>query len=140
MLLHLHLMALAPDSLIARKRGEAEAVVSLDNDLHGRAASLLVDDLFTHGAHLVALVALEGRLAERAGVVLPAPTFAESTGTFVNNEGRAQRSFSVLAPEDETQEEWRWLRDLMERLGRQEGRGWHDVDDVTAALEMDLPQ
>ena len=127
-------------AIAAVARAEADAVVILDNDLHRRAASLLVDDLYAHGAHIVALAALEGRVTERADVVLPAPTFAESTGTFVNHEGRAQRSFSVLAPEGETQEEWRWIRDLMERLGRQEGRGWRDIDDVTAALEMDLPQ
>ncbi|MCX6371566.1 MAG: NADH-quinone oxidoreductase subunit NuoG [Actinobacteria bacterium] len=129
-----------PQAIAAVARGEADAVVTLDNDLHRRAASLLVDDLFAHEAHVVALAALEGRLTERADVVLPAPTFAESTGTFVNHEGRAQRSFSVLAPEGETQEEWRWIRDLMERLSRQGGRGWRDVDDVTAALEMELPQ
>ena len=129
-----------PQAIAAVARAEADAVVTLDNDLHRRGASLLVDDLFAHEAHIVALAALEGRITERADVVLPAPTFAESTGTFVNHEGRAQRSFSVLAPDGETQEEWRWIRDLMERLGRQGGRGWRDVDDVTAALEMELPQ
>jgi len=127
-------------AIAAVARAEADAVVTLDDDLYRRAASLLVDDLFAHEAHVVALAALEGRITGRADVVLPAPTFAESTGTFVNNEGRAQRSFSVLAPEGETQEEWRWIRDLMERLGRQGGRGWRDVDDVIAALEMELPQ
>ncbi len=129
-----------PQAIAAVARAEADAVVILDTDLHRRAASLLVDDLFEHDAHVVALAALEGRVTQRADVVLPAPTFAESTGTFVNNEGRAQRSFSVLPPEGETQEEWRWLRDLMERLGSPGGRGWRDVSDVTAALEMELPQ
>jgi NADH-quinone oxidoreductase subunit G len=127
-------------AIAAVARAEADAVVTLDNDLHRRAASLLADDLFAHGAQVVALAALEGRITERADVVLPTPTFAESTGTSVNNEGRAQRSFAVLAAEGETQEEWRWIRDLMERLGRQSGRGWRDVDDVIADLEMELPQ
>ena len=45
-------------------------------------------------------------------MVLPAATFAEADGTFVNNEGRAQRFFQVFVPEGDIQESWRWLRDI----------------------------
>ena len=34
---------------------------------------------------------------------------------------------------------WRWLRELLVRLGRREARGWTTPDDVLAALEMELP-
>ena len=35
---------------------------------------------------------------------------------------------------------WRWLRELLVRLGRREARGWKTPDDVLAALEMELPR
>jgi NADH-quinone oxidoreductase subunit G len=129
-----------PQAIAAVARGEADTVVILDNDLYRRTASLLVDDLFRREPDVLALAPLEDRVTAQAGVVLPSATVAESAGTFVNNEGRAQRFSSVLAPSGETREAWRWLRDLMGRLGRQEARGWRDVDDVIAALEHDLPQ
>jgi len=129
-----------PQAIAAVARGEADTVVILDNDLYRRTASLLVDDLFRRKPDVLALAPLEDRVTAQAGVVLPSATVAESTGTFVNNEGRAQRFFSVLAPAGETREAWRWLRDLMGRLDRQEARGWRDVDDVIAALEHELPQ
>ena len=37
---------------------------------------------------------------EKADFVLPSGTFAESTGTIVNNEGRAQRYYRVLPGKD----------------------------------------
>jgi len=129
-----------PQAIAAVARGEADTVVILDNDLYRRTASLLVDDLFRREPDVLALAPLEDRITAQAGVVLPSATVAESTGTFVNNEGRAQRFFSVLPPAGETREAWRWLRDLMGRLDRQEARGWNDVDDVIAALEHELPQ
>ncbi|HZL64473.1 MAG TPA: NADH-quinone oxidoreductase subunit NuoG [Thermoleophilia bacterium] len=129
-----------PQAIAAVARGEADTVVILDNDLYRRTASLLVDDLFRREPDVLALAPLEDPVTAHAGVVLPSATVAESTGTFVNNEGRAQRFFSVLAPTGETREAWRWLRDLMGRLDRQEARGWLDVDDVIAALEHELPQ
>ena len=46
----------------------------------------------------------------------------------------------MLPPQGETQEAWRWLRDLMLRGDVKEVRGWADDGDVLAALEHDLPQ
>ena len=73
-------------------------------------------------------------------MVLPTTTYAESTGTFVNNEGRAQRFFAVLEPREGVRDAWRWLRELMRLQGRDEGSSWVTVDDVIADLERELPQ
>ena len=127
-------------AIVAVARGEADAVVVLDNDLERRTNTLLVDDLLQRRPGLVALASLPDRVTERADVVLPTTTFAESTGTFVNNEGRAQRFFAVLEPGEGVDDAWRWVRGLMRLLGRKEALGWADEDDVIAALERDLPQ
>ena len=131
-------------ALAAVARGEGEVVVVLDDDLDRRAPALLVDDLLRRDVPVVALAALEDRLTAAADVVLPAATFAEETGTWVSHEGRAQRYFAVLPPAGEcavadVRPAWRWLRELLVRLGRREARGWKTPDDVLAALEMELP-
>jgi NADH-quinone oxidoreductase subunit G len=125
--------------LAALSRGEADVLVVLDDDLDRRAPSLLVDDLLRREVPVIVLPTLADRLTARADVVLPAATFAEETGTWVNHEGRAQRYFSVLPPRDDVRPAWRWLRELLVRLGHREARGWTTPDDVLAALEMALP-
>jgi NADH-quinone oxidoreductase subunit G len=74
-----------------------------------------------------------------ADMLLPATTFAESEGTLVNNEGRAQRFFRVFPGRGEVQESWRWMRDIMKEGGRPEVRRWHSLDQVNASMARSLP-
>ncbi|RYG91648.1 MAG: hypothetical protein EON58_18935, partial [Alphaproteobacteria bacterium] len=55
--------------------------------------------------------------AQRADIVLPAASFAEKDGTFVNIEGREQKIKEALRPKGESRPDWRILADLMARLG-----------------------
>ena len=88
----------------------------------------------------MAIDSLENQTTARADIILPAGTFAESEGTLVNNEGRAQRFFKVLPPEGEIQESWRWLRDIMVAAGRLEPGAWTNLDEVMAALGAEIPE
>src|SRR5262249_36517334 len=92
----------------------------------------------THGG-VIALDYIENRTTSRADLVLPAATFAESDGTMVNNEGRAQRFFQVFAPGGEIQESWRWLRDILVAAGRREPGLWPSLDDVIAEMCVRMP-
>ena len=55
--------------------------------------------------------------AQFADVVLPASSFAEKDGTFVNIEGREQKIKQAIAPRGDSRPDWRILADLMARLG-----------------------
>ena len=121
-------------------RGAADTVVLLDNDLYRRAPGLVVDDFFSHRPLVIALATVADRTSRQADVVLPCATVAESTGTFVNNEGRAQRFFRVFAPQGDIQDPWRWLNDLGAQRDWSAQPAWADVDAVVAALEAELPQ
>jgi NADH-quinone oxidoreductase subunit G len=55
--------------------------------------------------------------ARLADVVLPAASFAEKDGTFVNIEGREQKVKQAIAPKGDARPDWRILADLMARLG-----------------------
>jgi NADH-quinone oxidoreductase subunit G len=63
-------------------------------------------------------------------LVLPSGTFAESDGTYVSSEGRAQRFFQTYVPAGDIREAWRWLG----------GSKWAKLDDVIAAIAAELPQ
>jgi NADH-quinone oxidoreductase subunit G len=89
--------------------------------------------------HVVVLDCIETRTTARAGLVLPAATFAESTGTLVNNEGRAQRFFKVFPPADDVRESWRWLGDIMVAAGRSASAPWPDYDRLVQDLVQTMP-
>jgi NADH-quinone oxidoreductase subunit G len=123
----------------AVEEGAAETLVVLENDLFRRAGESVVNRLLA-ARHTVVIDSLESSATARAEAVLPAGTFAESDGTFVSSEGRAQRFFQVFPPQPHAQESWRWLRDLMAAAGRAESSRWQALDDVLAAIGEELPE
>lgn len=56
--------------------------------------------------------------AHRADVVLPGAAYTEKNATFVNTEGRVQRSRMAVFPPGEAREDWKILRALSERVGK----------------------
>lgn len=121
------------------ENGEADTLVILENDLYRRADADFVDRLLDAARHVIVLDYLENPTTEKADVVLPAATFAEGDGTFVNNEGRAQRFLQVFVPAGDVQENWRWLRDMINLTGRDEAREWVNLDDILAAMAEAMP-
>jgi NADH-quinone oxidoreductase subunit G len=113
----------------AVRDGEADAVIILENDLYRRAPAAEVDAFLRSGTRVIALDHLDNPTTLQADVVLPAGTFAESDGTFVSSEGRAQRFFQVFVPQNEVSASWRWLKPDQ----------WHDLDDVLVAISRAIP-
>lgn len=54
--------------------------------------------------------------AARADVILPGAAFTEKSGTYVNTEGRVQRSDRALFPPGDAKEDWRIIRAFSETL------------------------
>ena len=129
------------ESAFARiERGEADTVVVLENDLYRRADRARVDSLLAK-VRLIVIDHQSHATASKAEVVLPAGSFAESDGTVVNQEGRAQRYFKVYEPgyydpRTAIRQSWEWLEDLRAHGKLTEGR---PLDQVTAALSEALP-
>jgi NADH-quinone oxidoreductase subunit G len=113
-------------------RGEADTLVALENDLYRRAAKPWVDRLLERTRQIIVLDHVLHRTAESAQLVLPAASFAESEGTFVSGEGRAQRYFAVYPPAGDIRASWRWLMDA----GRLE---WSGMEELTAACARAVP-
>ena len=110
---------------LQRMQDGAGALV-LENDLYRRAAA---QDIELGNA--VVVDSLETPTAEAAAIVLPAATYAEQTGTFVNYETRAQRFYQVFEPGDEIAPSWRWIAAVAERCAG--AASWAHIDELTAA-------
>jgi NADH-quinone oxidoreductase subunit G len=114
-------------------------VFVLENDIYRHLGVAQAEGLLRAARHVVALDGFHHATTAQADFVLPAATFAESTGTFVNNEGRAQRFFRVLEPSGDVQDSWRWIGDLLLAAGRCTSPAWRTFDDVVAALVREMP-
>jgi NADH-quinone oxidoreductase subunit G len=69
---------------------------------------------------------------EYANAVLPIAPFTETSGTFVNIEGRVQSFYATVNPLGETRPGWKVLRVLASLLGRR-GVDFDTIDDVRRA-------
>ena len=116
----------------------ATTLIVLENDLFRRAPASTVTALLAKVRHLVVLDHLANATAEAAELVLPAGTFAESDGTLVNNEGRAQRFFQVFVPTGDLQESWRWLREASLAGDFAAAPKWENLDDLTTAMAAEM--
>lgn len=123
--------------------GEADGVVILENDLYARLPAARVDSALSRASAVVVVDHQRTPTWERADIGLPAGTFAESDGTLVSLEGRAQRFYQVfdpgyMRPETRIRESWRWLHALHATIER---RAVETVllDDLSEAVSKDAP-
>ena len=110
--------------------GKITAVFALGSELRELEASVL-----GRLGSAVVLATHEGPLAERAAVLLPTSSFAESDGTFVNSKGMAQDSEQALGPLGDSRPAWKLAAALAARLGRD--FGWRKLADVQKAMGPD---
>ena len=125
-------------ALEAASAGAADTLVILENDLFRRADTERVTAALEAAGQVIVLDALETPTAEAATVALPAATYAESTGTFVNYEGRAQRFYRVFEPADEIAPSWEWIARMADAAGRNDCT-WAGIDAVLQACARGVP-
>jgi len=81
----------------------------LENDLYRRAPTAEVDHFIAGLEKLAVIDNIKTRTGEQAHLVCASATFAESSGTFVNYEGRAQHYYATFKPVDSILPATRWL-------------------------------
>ena len=84
-----------------------DMVILVENDLTSRDQKL--GEQLDSIQNLVVLDSLDNPSVSKSKVILPAATFAEAEGTFVNYEGRAQRSMAVFKPKGDIQASYHLL-------------------------------
>jgi NADH-quinone oxidoreductase subunit G len=98
-----------------------------------------VDLLFKNSRQIIVLDHLENKTSLKADILLPAATFAESEGTLINNEGRAQRFYKALINKDQVKESWRWISELIRIRDKNQATSWTRFDELIYFLADELP-
>jgi NADH-quinone oxidoreductase subunit G len=132
------------EALDELESGSADAVVVLENDLHRHASAARVDAALSKAPLVMVIDHQRTAIMDKAHLVLSAASFAESDGTVINNEGRAQRFFQVYDPSYYDSniimlESWRWLHSLHSTLESREV-DWTQLDHVIDAAVAAMPQ
>ena len=132
------------EALTELETGRADAVVVLENDLHRHASAIRVNAALAKAPLVMVVDHQRTAIMENAHLVLSAASFAESDGTVINNEGRAQRFFQVYDPayydaKTVMLESWRWLHSLHSTVNNRQV-DWTQLDHVIDAAIAALPQ
>lgn len=99
----------------------------------------MVNDFLKKCKQVIVLDHSNHATAQKANFLIPAGTFAESDGTLVNNEGRAQRFFQVYESTEVIQESWRWLLNIGVSAGNSRMSQWKNFADITLAISNEEP-
>lgn len=114
-------------------------LIVVENDLFRRGSRFDIELMMRDARHLVVFDYLGNATTDAAELVLPAGTFAESDGTLVSNEGRAQRFFQALDPSTEVQSSWRWLHEACSAASFRSETQWENLDEITTAIAAEIP-
>lgn len=117
----------------------ADAVIIMENDLHRHAYTQVVDKFLDKCKRVIVIDHTPSPTTAKAHIVVPAGTFAESDGTLVNNEGRAQRFFQVHECSPLIQESWRWLLQVASNIDHPKMKTWSNFEDVSKAIAGSEP-
>ena len=116
-----------------------QALVVAEADIFRAMSPSAARSFLASAGHVVAVDHTTTATSEAAEIVLPSVTFAESSGSMVSSEGRAQRFFSVFPPVEPAQSAWRWLDEIAARAGRK-AAAWKGLDEVIRAMTGELPE
>jgi formate dehydrogenase alpha subunit len=75
---------------------------------------------------------------EKADAVLPATTFAETEGTFINAEGRVLKFVRVIEPLGEAKPDWWIISQLAQKMGKEDFR-YKDASAVMKEMSKAIP-
>jgi NADH-quinone oxidoreductase subunit G len=117
----------------------ADTVIVLENDLYRRANAGSVDAFLGKAKTIIVLDHLMNPTVSQADIVLPAGTFAESTGTMVNNESRAQRFYQVYKPTDTVLPSWQWIDIVQKAINHRMNEEHLSLDALVIEMVSTLP-
>ena len=118
------------DLLKALSDGSIKTVLALGSQI----SDLSKENALGKGAEVIALSTHEGPWAARAKVVLPASSWAESDGTFVNAKGLRQQSEKAIEPRGASRPAYRLIQELGKALGV--APSWNRLSEIRTAFAI----
>ena len=126
------------DALDRLQAHDVDALIVLEGDLSRQLTQSQISAVFSGQQKVIVIDHLAHSAARQADLILPAGSFAEAGGTLVSSEGRAQRYFSVMPPENDVRPSWEWLSDMIALRKEQQEPPWEHLDQVTAACASQI--
>lgn len=132
------------ESVLAQlESNDADAIVIMENDLYRQLPEQQVDRALANCPQVIVVDHQATATLQKATTVLSAASFAESDGTVINHEGRAQRYFQVYDPayydpSITLLDSWRWLHALDRSVSSRQ-LDWSQLDDVIDAVIAEYP-
>jgi NADH-quinone oxidoreductase subunit G len=115
---------------IVKKAPKLDALIVLENDLYRRGNKTEIHQLLNSGIKIISLDVYENRTLDESDLVLPVASYAESQGTLISSEGRAQRFYPVHSPSNERLPSWQWLLELAKLTGHKKLAKLENLNEV----------
>ena len=128
------------DAIEKIESGKAETLVIIENNLYRNNPKEKIDALFEKVKNIIVFSTIENDTTLKADYVIPIGSFAESDGTVVNNEGRAQRFYQCKLPDGEIPESWRYVSEISKSAQIDYFASLNTFDDFINSLIKELPQ
>ncbi|MDP4224516.1 MAG: molybdopterin-dependent oxidoreductase, partial [Bacteroidota bacterium] len=122
------------------RNGKVDTVIILENDLYGRIEQEKADVVLGSNRNIIVLDHLMNNTSAKADILLPSGAFAESTGTIVSNEGRAQRYYRVLPVDSHYRDSWRTISEMIAIRNHNKEKVWKHFDDIVGSLTETYPE
>jgi NADH-quinone oxidoreductase subunit G len=119
------------DLVGALKEGKVGVLIALGSAIGNPNDAAALKD----AKNFVALSTHDGPIADHAGVVLPASSWAEADGTFVNRTGLRQESDRAINPQGASRPAFRWVQELAKLLSL--SLPWKKPSELRALSQVD---
>ncbi|MGC8658218.1 MAG: NADH-quinone oxidoreductase subunit NuoG [Desulfomonilaceae bacterium] len=116
-----------------------DTLLILENDLYRRAPSEIVGSTLEKCKHTIAIDHLLTKTVQQADFVLPCGTFAETTGSVVNSEGRIQRFYRVKPETGDILESHNWLLEIIKIIKPEIENDLSNIDNTCKSIAREFP-
>ena len=130
------------DNLLnAAQKNPIDCVIIIENDFYKHGYNDDIINLLGDCKAIVSLGHTENSTTLRSDYIIPTTTFAESDGTFINNEGRAQRYYNAFPSNGpEIQESWKWLKEMIDLTDKKPEHDFKTLDELNDAISKSISE
>ncbi|AZP36325.1 NADH-quinone oxidoreductase subunit G [Candidatus Annandia adelgestsuga] len=121
-----------------------DTLIIMENNIYRYLSKKYVNNSFKKIKNIIYIDHQKNEIYKKSNLVLPSTNFAESNGTLVNYEGRAQRFFKTFNPNlynknSNKLESWDWINKIRLKLNKN-SINWSTFDNIVNHCINKIPQ
>ncbi len=118
---------------------QVDGIIILENEISRSFSSSRTNQFLGGAKTIINLDIMQTPTSDIATLSIPVASYAESEGTLVNQEGRAQRFYRVVPENPNLRESWSWLVEMMALIKNQPERLGKTPHEITTKLAQVNP-